>query len=373
MVAMAGRALGGIVLVWCSLAAAKPLPPGLTVSLVKAHLMVSRDGVTVPFGTSRMETGKLVSAELSPDGKTISVKVEDCETVMDPTTGPREVPLALVEARIENALGMKLHTQKKYADAITHFTLAVQKDPATLIYATNLLSAQSMGGKLDDADRTLATAGKLAAPWFAWRLAVDPELKAVKARPSAKLAAPKAGTAKGDLHDAIAYSSLGFAATEAYTNLYNGMPDGSSQSELIVVELTSGREVLRLPTVETCSADEMTGKPLDKACAKRLAAKSAAQRKVADGLLAQLGFDVVGQLVTNPDENSYKAPDGRALVIGDKTTITSGKTSKVIEWGPPKWIAWVPKALIEGDKVKNQEDCSGDGFARIELTVVPTP
>jgi hypothetical protein len=67
----------------------------------------------------------------------------------------------LVEARFENVVGMKLLTKKQYANAIVHFALAAQKDPESPVFATNLLSAQSLAGKLDDGDRTITR-------WIYW-------------------------------------------------------------------------------------------------------------------------------------------------------------------------------------------------------------
>src|SRR5215467_3840459 len=164
------RGMQLLVVALCGVASAKPLPPGLKVTLTKKAVVVSRDGVSVPLMPG--EFGKLVSAELSADGKSIVVKAK-CADEDDP---PDEIALATVEAQLDNMVGMSFHNKKSYDEAIKRFTIAAQKDPATAMYATNLLSAQSMSGKLDDADKTIATLGKRNPAWFAWRLAVDPEL-----------------------------------------------------------------------------------------------------------------------------------------------------------------------------------------------------
>jgi hypothetical protein len=147
-----------MVLVVPSLALAKPLPSGLKITLAQNEVIATRDGVTVAVSDSTSQIGKLVSAELSDDGATLQIKGTSCWGD-DPDT--ISVPLVLVEARFENVVGMKLLTKKQYANAIVHFALAAQKDPESPVFATNLLSAQSLAGKLDDGDRTITR-------WIYW-------------------------------------------------------------------------------------------------------------------------------------------------------------------------------------------------------------
>jgi len=368
------RSVGVVVLVVSAQALAKPLPADWKVTLVKGHVMATHAGASVRIDGGSARVDKLVSAQLSDDGSAIEATVQKCGMEKDPSDEPwvESAKLATLEATIENQLGMALHTKKKYADAIPHFALAAQKAPTTWVYATNLLSAQAMGGKLEDADRTIATYGlKAGRPWFAWRIAVDPELKALRDRPSAKLAAPKPGTAKGDLHEKIAYSPLGYAATERYGMAYDGMPDGSSDSELVIIDLASGSQALALPTEYLCATDIEATK-IDQACQKKFAKKNAANRKVANATLAQLGFDILPKAAGIVPDGSFTAPDGRKLVDGTK--IVAGKVLKEIEASKLWFVGFVPKYAVIGSMEKEADDC-GDGMAgsQLQLTVVPTP
>jgi hypothetical protein len=356
------------------LASAKPLPAGYKVALVKKQVMVTHDGVSVLLINGEFE--KLASAELSDDGKAIVVKVQ-CN---DEDPQPDEVLLATIDAQVENMLGMSFHNKKQYDDAFKHFTLAAQKAPDTSLYATNLLSAQSMSGKLDDADRTVATYGKTNPAWFAWRLAVDPELKALKGRPGAKLDAPKRGTASSKLREKVAYSPLGLVASEVSINVWDGIPDGSSEAELVIADIATGKDLLHLPTEKTCGYDPatmMTDKPpqyADKACPKKEAAKAAANRKIADALLAQLGFDVVPKAyVEVKDKDTLAASDGRKLSIKDNK-VYAGTTARELPVMNQIWAAgFVPKGLALITRYKHVGRCEADGPRMFELTAVPTP
>lgn len=368
------RAVWLTVMLGTQVASAKPLPPDWKVTVAKGRLMATHAGTSVRIDSSSAKIEKLLGVELSADGTAIEARVQQCGSAKDPSDEPwiERQPLAAIEAAIENKLGMALHLKKKYAEAIPHFALAAQKAPSTWLYATNLLSAQAMGGKLDDADKTIATYGmKAGRPWFLWRLAVDPELKALRDRPGAKLAAAKPGTAKGDLHDKIAYSPLGFAATERYGMAFDGMPDGSTDSELVIVDLASGGLAFTTPTETLCVSD-IEAETIDKACQKKFAKKNAANRKVADATLAQLGFDIVPNGAGLVPDGDFTAPDGRKLVGGTK--IVSGKTTKDIDVAKLWFVGFVPKFAVLGSMDRQADPC-GEGMAgtQLELTVVPTP
>jgi len=361
-----------VICLWWSAATAKPLPAGYKVSLVKKQVMITHDGVSVLLINGVF--GKLAGAELSDDGKTIVVKAQ----CTDEQPEPEEVELAEVDAQIENMIGMSFHTKKKYDDAIKHFTLAAQKAPGTPLYATNLLSAQSMGGKLDDADKTIATYGKKNVAWFAWRLAVDPDLKALKGRPGAKLDAPKRGTATSKLDGKIAYSPLGLVASEVSINMWDGIPDGSGESELEIVDIATGKELLHLPTAKTCGYDPetiMSDRPMyaDKACPSKEAAKAAANRKIADSILAQLGFDVVPNAYFEArGKDAVAAPDGRKVSVTDDKLIV-GKTTKDLTVGEIWAVGFVPKGVAIVSRTKHVGRCEADGPRSFYLTAVATP
>jgi hypothetical protein len=203
-------------------AAAKPLPKGWK-SVIDGVPMIEVSGAKIPVAPYQSfvwQTPKEVV--LSDDGKKLVVRYESCMMSPSGEISELEVPIEKVEARLENVLGMTVHVKKKYDDAIKHFTAALAKDFEP-VYATNLLSAQSLANKLDDAEKTIETYGRKAPGWFAWRFAVDPELKKIKAHTKSPLAtAPKHGkvTTKqlvpAQFDTVIAYSPSGSTREAAY-------------------------------------------------------------------------------------------------------------------------------------------------------------
>src|SRR3954468_15253325 len=142
---------------WSSLAVAKPLPGGMKITVKNQKLYVTASGVTVLMQGAEAAAARtydaLQSAELADAGDAIIIKAQSCAGSDEDGT---ELSLAPIEARIENALAMQLHTKKKFTEAIPHFAAALAKDPDAPVYGTNLLSAQALAKQLDDADKTLA-------------------------------------------------------------------------------------------------------------------------------------------------------------------------------------------------------------------------
>lgn len=358
------------------LAVAKPLPPGLQIHVVKNRLVATAGGETVEL--TDHDADKLGKVEVSDDGDWINVEVTLCGGMMGGgDEGPVPFSLVDVQARLENLAGMRAHLKKKYADAIPHFAAAARLDPATALYATNLLSAQTMAGKLDDADQTIATYSAKNMPWFAWRLLVDSDLEALRGRPSTnRLAAPRRGSARSKLGslpgDRMLYSSLGFAATELEYNMADGIPDGSGSFQLVIVDLATGHELLTLPTENRCAPD-------DKKCAAKEAAAAVPRRKIADELLATLGFEPAKPAQSGTDDKGETkkeivAPDGRKLVT-DKLLLVHGKKSKTIQLdGRPFEYAFVPGALVVISRTgKHIARCDADGDYRLQLESFPDP
>jgi hypothetical protein len=355
-----------------ALAVAKPLPAGMTVKIADEHLVATRGGVTVTVDAGYFsELGKV---DLADDGAAIVVHATRCWSDDADALAEERFPLAPIEAAFENRAGMKAHLAKKYAAAIAHFTIAAKDDPETPVYATNLLSAQSMAGKLDDADRTIATYARRNPAWFAWRFAVDRDLKALRGRPSTKLVATP-GTAPDSLTDTIAYSPLGLVAHEVEVDIYDGIPDGSSSSVLSIVEVATGRELLTLPSFSTCSL-AMNGdpEPLDKACAARVAKEAKANQKVIDAVLVSLGFVVANGFLdvwgSDKKQHELVAPDGRRLEVDDGTFTLDGKP---IDLGERVYgVGFVPHAIVATTRGGKRVGCGADGPYRVELSITAT-
>jgi hypothetical protein len=271
-----------------------------------------------------------------------------------------------VQARLENAIGMSFHTKKKYADAITHFTAALAADPKP-VYVTNLLSAQAMGDKLDDADKTLATWGKKLAPWIVWRLAVDSDLKKLVGRPSTKLGPDKPGKATSKLGEDIAVSLLGYVAAEVSADSdFEGM-GGNYTTDLVIIDVATSDELLRLPTETHCDEMGVDGStPAQiKKCKKAMAAAAVKTRKVADAVLAQLGFEVVKGAVRDPKGGDpIKTPEGQAFDV-NKATEKDDELDGA-------WQLWfVPKLTVYELRAKIVRDCSGSGDLHMTLAARP--
>lgn len=350
----------GVVLLLAGTAVAKPLPAGMKVTFAAGKLTVSQGGATVTL--TSVKAKKLASAELSDDGKTIKVKLDGIPKTTDDMgeevtdDGVREYKLDTVEAQLANSAAMGLSMKKKYADAIPLFARAVEKDPEAPVYITNLLSAQSMAGKLDDADAVIAKHGLKIAPWLAWRLVVDTDLKALTTRKSAKLGAKGTGKAKSKLSDQIAYSPLGFAAVEIVTNGTMGDGSGPANYELAFVDLKTGKQLFTLPTAVDCYMDK-TCKPNTKG------------RPVADKVLAWLDFEQVQNGYHDAgSEEVFTSKDGRKVDLKNNEIIAGGKKIALPDDLPRvSGVAFVPRAVVI-----ETSDQQGDHF-EVELRAFPTP
>jgi hypothetical protein len=313
-----------------AVAAAKPLPTGMKVTVVKQRPMVKQGAFTVPLlDDEEQGQGDTIKASLSDDGKTIHAIWDRCGMGGDDDSNGFEVPLAHVTARLENYAGMAAHLKKKYADAIPHFTNAVAANPDEPMFQTNLLSAQSMSGKLDDADKTIATWGPKNRAWFVWRLAADKELAAVKDRPSAKAlraATPgKLTTSALGEGAAIAGDLVAVLAIQA-----NGGPGAPDESDLVVFDAAAGKQLLRIPVVamQDACTDDAEESMLPKCTAKQRAS-TAAHTRDADAVLAQLGFALAPKArvsLTSDTNGVVTAPDGKTKVdlSGDAPKVTAG-------------------------------------------------
>jgi hypothetical protein len=343
-----------LVALMAAAAYAKPLPPGLVVSLKDQQVVVARGGVSVPLldPTSHLaEQGwaDFKGASLDEQGNLV-VAASGCMT-----PGPLTVPLAVVEARLENGVGMLAHVKKDYAAAIPHFVAAAKGDPATPMYATNLLSAQSLAKRFDDADQTIATYAPAHRGWFAWRLAVDPELANVRDRPSAKPYRPKVGKLTSR-RLTTAISPLGYAATSEWGGL--GM---IPSTDLVITDLKTGEVEIRvrLRAADDVCDDSNESNGMIQKCTKAMATHSERLLRNADAVLTALGFGDGGFTWAEAKEGDPVSPS-KAISIeesatnadnpalpgltvkrgGNPATIDIGDYNKVLSVGVSKdWIA----------------------------------
>jgi hypothetical protein len=315
-------------------AGARPLPEGMTATVTNGNPYVARDGTSVRLGAFDFakDAASSLAIELSDDGAAVVVHYRSCrgEALED-----RE-PLATVEARLANVAGMAHQLKRDHAAAIPDFAAAVAKNPELPVYATNLLSAQSRAGKLDAADRTLATEGARAPAWFAWRLAVDPDLARLRSRasaaPFAKL--PPRGHATVKEPRRFSYSPFG-----------GGLVAGVF-GELVVADAATGREMFRLPLT------------------------SRAEAGVIDSALATLGFEPMPDV--HEDAGRAKSPDGAVTIDLSDTRLP------IVGYGndriavpvdhPVVAMGVVPGALVL--QVKTEHTCTGIELPQL-LKLVP--
>jgi hypothetical protein len=367
-----------------SVAGAKPLPSGLKIVAKDTGLVAVKNGLTVPLFDSwdphiDRSFGDAPRFSLSDDGKRIVIETGDC---LD--EGAIEIPLAAVEARFENLIGMQAHLKAKYADAITHFTTAVQTDPQTPLYATNLLSAQSMAKLLDDADKTLATYGPKNIAWFAWRLAVDPELKNVRARASAKaLGAAKPTKITFDIDKDVAVSPLGLVAAGDWYAVGSTPLPGFEVTDLVIHDLAQNRVVLKLPIIgfnDSCEAHPGADTPPELAnpCSKAQLARIAEHRRGMNLVLGALGFEKRKTTWVSTrdagDATSFTSPDKKITLAfhDDGVTVTHGKataTAKGIDI--PFAIGWAGNIVVLQHKVS--WGCGGMDQQQSRSDVVAIP
>lgn len=313
-----------LLLVSAVASANKPAPKNLKVFMDGGKIWATRDGVRIQAIDGRhTDYARVQKVELSDDGTTLFVWAGQCDIVGDDET-KNELATSDLEAKFENALGMKAHLAKNYDQAIAHFTKAVAAYELP-VYVTNLLSAQSMGKKLADADATLAKYGPHAPGWMAWRLAVDSDLVALKGRASTvPFAIAKPGTAHGAKDDA-AYSPVGIAAMGT-AEIPEGI-GGDFESFVDIIDTASNTLMVHASLGITCfnMPDDPELAKAFKACERTNAPLRAKRAKEVDALLAQLGLQpvkttgdavaasfAVGKLTVSKDRNKglNKCDDG---------------------------------------------------------------
>jgi len=340
-------------LVAVPLASAKPLPKGMKIEARKGRAIVTMGGPVVPVAKDTLGDWESVTGELSDDGKTITITGTRCKSKLTGDQTKQTVPLAELEAKFENADGETVMKKKKYEEAAGYFAAAVALDPSEPLYASNLLLAQVKGGKLEDADKTIASAGKQHVAWFAWRLEVDPGLASIKSRPSVKALYPTTpGKARSPtLADAFAISPLGLAATRTASG--EGGSGAELPMEVSFTEITSGREVLRLPMGKGGKVD--------------------AEQALVDKLLVQLGFTFEGMFQDIRQGRSHSTQDGRAMLVTEKSiTFQKGPLKVPVTMPNIIGVGFMPGGALFVTRYEHLFRCDDKSY-RTELRSMPDP
>jgi len=336
-------------LVAVPLATAKPLPKGMKIEVRKGRAVVTMGGPVVSVTGDTLADWESVTGELSDDGKEITISGTRCKKKLEGEQTKQKVTLQQIEAKFENADGETVMAKKKYEEAAGYFAAAVAMDPGVPLYASNLLLAQVKGGKLEDADRTLSTAGKQHVAWFAWRLEVDPALASIKSRPSVKALYPTTpGKARSPtLADAFAISPLGLAATRTASG--EGGSGAEFPLEVSFTDIASGREVLRLPM----------GK--------------GAEQALVDKLLIQLGFTFEGMFQDIRQGRSHSTNDGRAMLVTETSiTFQKGSIKQPVTMPNIIGVGFMPDGALFVTRYEHVFRCDDKSY-RTELHSMPDP
>lgn len=336
----------------------KPLPGGMKVVTKVGRPFVQQGQTLVALREDdAADYEKIAKAELSPDGKTVEVTATRCKG--DAVDDVTKVPLSKIQARFDNAAGLVAHGKKQYGVAITKFGAALQKDPETPMYATNLLAAQLLGKKAPLAGQTLAIQGRKNTVWFAWRIAVDADLAGATAlKGAADLISSKPGTATlaklGDQDLATTTLGGGMAALRTTSS--------SATSDIDVVSLSSGKLLARLPLVTPEDACNEASEPT---CQDASKARIAEREKLVDNLLRALGFEIASKAFIDVRNGEPVSKNGVEVEIHDDyVSASKDGNEKRIELDGGVWaIAFTPTAIVIKQNRRNLVGCN-DGSSR---------
>jgi len=336
----------------------KPLPGGMKVIAKLGKPYVQQGQTLVALRDDEAsDYEKIAKAVLSPDGKTVEVTSTRCKgEAVDEVT---KVPLSKIQARFDNAAGLVAHGKKQYAVAITKFGAAVQKDPETPMYATNLLAAQLLGKKAALAGQTLAIQGRKNTVWFAWRIAVDADLAGATALKGAvDLISPKPGTATlAKLTDQdLATTTLGGGMAALRTS------SSSTTSDIDVVSLSNGKLLARLPLV---AAEDACNETSEAGCEDTSKARIAEREKLVDNLFRALGFEIASKAFVDVRNGEPVNKNGVEVEIHDDyVTASKDGNEKRVELDGGVWaVAFTPTAIVIKQNRRNLFGCN-DGSSR---------
>jgi tetratricopeptide (TPR) repeat protein len=314
-----------------------PLPGGLVLEAEPNSFRVRRDALVAPlepFGP-RVVPMALDSVDVDTDGRAAIATVADaCDDRRTVT-----LPLAALNARLENVAALALHRQRKFEAAAEGFSRALTLDPTLDVAATNRASAELKAGKPDDALRTLGPLLARAPIATYAQVASDPELVPLLRRPAlAALRAPAPGKARLTLAKndvTMGGKTTGEIAVSSRHRLVAAVDDAWSwaicvgEADLVLFD-ANGAEVKRMPLFSTddMSNDEARACPFKPAAKPRIAARVAAAQRV----LTDLGFSIASgrdeAVVSTTEAGRPKASFPRAklgLVLGtDRVRILRG-------------------------------------------------
>ena len=250
----------------------------------RGTLSVRRAGVQAPL--LRVPT---FGVDVNPQGTQIEVLPDTCWYFGEPLV--KTFTLDMLEARLENAAALKLHRERRHAEAVPGFHKALQLDPNYLLAALNLASALTLAGNKDAAVAALAPFLTREMPRVYLAVLQDPELQPLLSMPVlAALRTQPPGTA------ALRARDLGWTAHSARHHLLAALDEHSG---LVLFSLSSGARVAQLDMGSeifsySCEGESCNDVDRDRPKVKRQAQEVfQRQAALANRFLADLGFDAV--------------------------------------------------------------------------------
>lgn len=251
----------------------------------RGMLSVRRAGVQAP-----LLRVPIFGVDVNPQGTQIEVLPDTCWYFGEPLV--RTFTLDMLEARIANAAALKLHRERRHAEAAPGFRKALQLDPNYLLAAVNLASALTLAGNKDAAVAALAPFFARELPRVYLAVLQDPELQPLLSMPVlAALRTQQPGTAVLRERD---------RRWIAHSPRHHLLASLDEHSGLVIFSLSSGAWVAQLDMGSEIFPSSCGDTPchlwVDK---ERLKVKRQArelfqrQEALANRFLADLGFNAV--------------------------------------------------------------------------------
>ena len=269
------------------------------------------------------------SVRLSKDQTQIAFEVEDkCYKFTKIS-----IPIASLDARLENTAAYRLHREKKYREAAEGFARAVEFDPLFDTAITNLASAYALLGDTEKAEAAVAPLMARNPVHGYIKIFSDPELAVLRDSAVTKpLEVAEPGTARlddrgdwaGGEEAAYSYQQGWFAVV---LRAEEGPYECVTARDLIVAD-GGGRVVYRMPIVSFKEgySDDCPG-PIARRSKRAIVANRIAG---INRFLADFGFDPVATVGAGRRDNGRFISEAKIGVVAGKNAIRVYRKGKEI-------------------------------------------
>jgi hypothetical protein len=360
------------------------LPGGLALVVDNDKLFVTKGRARAPLSiVARMGDDAIITALPKAAIDTVAHKVTVTMTLPCGETTSTWT-FDQLEARLANVAALAAHRKKDYATAATGFATAVKLDPAFDLAAENLASALALGGKPDEAVAALAPWIASNPIWVAGRVAVDPELAALRTHATiTALAVKQKGTVV--LKPDRIVGDLAYSPTRgelAIVRVESSWGAGGWTSEVEIFDAKTGAMHTTLALSDWSDAGDFCGAPcLDQGRARAVKVRTAALQ----GVLRDFGFSPVkGEAnggVKRPHEDAdtqtvsfvrgkigVAINNGTASVLRGNTVLGTGIVRDKFDRAT---LLATPKAVVLWSHDIGHEGCQGTDPT--DVSVIPLP